>query len=82
MQAGLPLLNVRQHIIDRAGFWLALVLIEVGLQLLLCFVGVLEKFLARSEGQPANVAIGNARCCANESYNPEIAVGHRRYVNT
>ena len=80
MQAGLLLLNVRQRIIDRAGFRLALVLIEIGLQLLLCFVGVLEKFLAGSEGQPANVAIGNAGCCANESYNPEIAVGHAKLL--
>lgn len=41
---------VLQDVIDGARLWPALVLIEIGLQLLLGLVSVQEKLLARPEG--------------------------------
>jgi len=49
---------------------------EVGLQLLLGFVGVEEKLLSRPEGQPTNITISDTRRCADESHNPHAPVRH------
>ena len=69
--------DVLQGVVDCAGFRAALVPIEIGLQLLAGFVGVEKEFLARAEGQAADVAIGGAGRGADKPYDPHIAVGHQ-----
>jgi hypothetical protein len=53
---------------------------EIGLQLLLGFVGVQEELLPGAEGETAEIAIGHAGCGPDESYDPEISVRHRTII--
>jgi len=74
---GLP--DVVERVTDRPVFWPALMLIEVGLKLLFCFVGVYQKLLSSPEGQFANIAVPGARGAPNESGDFELSVRHRRH---
>jgi hypothetical protein len=65
---------------DRAIFWPALMLGKVGLKLLDRLVSVNEKFLARLEGQLADIAIRHARGAADESNDLEIPVWHAHMI--
>jgi hypothetical protein len=67
---------VIERVVHRSRFRTALVLIEISLQLLLGFVSVQQKFLARAERQSANIAIGCAGSGSNEAHDPEGSVGH------
>ena len=69
--------NVSKRLIHRAFFRLALVLLEIRLQLLLGFHGVGDKFTLRAEGQFADVAVGGAGSASNEADNNEFTVWHR-----
>ncbi len=63
-------------IVDHLALRLALVLLEIGLQLLLRFTGVDEEFLSSPEREPADVTVSQARRFANESRNLQVAFGH------
>lgn len=65
-----------QRFVDCALLWLALMLLEVGLQLEFGLVGVQQEFLSRTEGQPANVTIGDAGRGSNESDDVQLPVSH------
>src|ERR1700723_2460195 len=75
-----PLLNVNERIIHRVLFGHALVLVEIGLQLLLGLVGVDEKLLLRAEGQFADIAIRGAGSAPDESNDYELAIRHGRIM--
>lgn len=51
-------------------------LVEISLELLLGFVGVMHEFRACPEGQSADVAIRRARSASDESCYLEIPVWH------
>lgn len=63
-------------VVEGAVLWLALVLVEIGLQLLFGFAGIRGKLRPRPENQLADIAIGQARGAADESGDLEIALGH------
>jgi hypothetical protein len=59
---------VVEGIINGTLFWLALMLVEIRLQLLFGFVRVSYKFPPRPERQFANVAIRSVRSAPDEPY--------------
>src|SRR5215469_2381839 len=65
-----------QRIIDRLAFRLAFVLLEVGLQLLLCLARVQQKLLPRAKSQAADVAVRQARRLADKSCDLQVALRH------
>lgn len=65
-----------QRLLDRARLRLALMLFKIGQQLLLRFFAVEHKFLARSEGQAADITVSDARSRPDESYNLKIPFWH------
>jgi len=67
---------VAQSVVDRAFFGLALVLVEIFLELLLGFVEINQKFLPRAEGEAADVAIGQTWGAADEPDELESALRH------
>jgi hypothetical protein len=67
---------VLERVINRLWLRFTLVFFEVGLELLLGLVEVEKKFLARAEGQAANVAISHAGDLADEAGDLEVAIGH------
>jgi hypothetical protein len=71
--------DVVECVIDRALFWPALMLIEVGLKLLFGFVGVYQKLPSSPEGQFADIAVPDARGAPDEPGDPELSVRHRRH---
>jgi hypothetical protein len=54
------LFYVGQRVVDRALLWLALMLLEIGLQLELGLVGVQQKLLSRAKREPTKIAITHA----------------------
>jgi len=73
--------DVRQGIVDRTRLRLALMFFKIGQELLLGFLAVEHKFLPRSEGQAAHIAVGNARSRPNEPYNLQIPFWHGSIVS-
>jgi hypothetical protein len=61
---------------DCALLWLALMLLEIGLQLEFSLVGIQQEFLSSTECQPANVTIGHAGRGSNEADDLEQAISH------
>jgi hypothetical protein len=74
---GSLLSDVIECIIDSALFGLALVLVEIGLELLFGFHRVNKKLPLRTESQFADVAICRARSAPDEPDDFKFAIGHR-----
>jgi hypothetical protein len=72
--------DVVECVIDRTLLWLALMLVEISLQLLFGFVSVGYKFSPRSERQPANIAIRGVRSATDESDDSELPVRHNHII--
>jgi hypothetical protein len=76
---------VRQRVVDGTLFGLALMPVEIGLQLKLGLVLVQQEFLPRPERQSADIAKGHAGRASDESNNFESSVWHgsimARYVD-
>jgi hypothetical protein len=72
--------DLLQSIIDRSALWLALMLVEIGLELLFRFVGIKQKLLARPEGQLADITKRRARCGADETHDLEVPVWHGNII--
>jgi hypothetical protein len=70
-----------ESIVDRTRLRLTLMFFKVGLELLSGFFAVEHKFLPGSEGQAAEVAVGDARSCPDESYNLQIPFWHASIVS-
>lgn len=68
--------DVLKSVVDRALLGLALMLLEIGLQLGFRFIGVHNKFLPGSERQFANITIRSVRSAPDEADDSELAVGH------
>ena len=65
-----------KSVIDGTLFRLALMLLEIGLQLGFGLIRIYYKFLAGSERQFANIAIRGVRSAPDEPDDSEPAVGH------
>lgn len=70
------LFQMCQRFVDRALLWLALMLLEIGLQLEFGLIGVQQEFLSRAKCQPANVAVGHARRGSNEADDLQVSISH------
>lgn len=70
------LFYVRQRVVDGALLWLALMLVEIGLQLELGLIGIQQKLLSRAKREPAKIAITHAGRDPNESDDSQIAISH------
>lgn len=75
--AKINLPDMSERLIHGAILGLALVLLEIGLQLLLGFLGVGHEFAPRAECKFANVAIRGAGSASDESDDDEFAIRHR-----
>jgi hypothetical protein len=69
--------DVGEGIVDGSFFWLALMLLEIGLQLLLGFDGVGYQLAVCPEGQFADIAVGSAGSAPDEPDDDEFTVRHR-----
>jgi hypothetical protein len=67
---------VLEYLIYRIILWPALMVVEIGLELLFGFVGVGYKLCPRPEGQLADIAIRDTRGAADESHDLEIPIRH------
>jgi hypothetical protein len=77
---GAYLPDLSQGVVDRARLGLALVFIEVRLQLLFGFFAIEQKFGARSESQAAEIAIRDARSRPDKPHDLKISFLHRSTI--
>jgi hypothetical protein len=72
--------DVVERVIDRTLLRLALMLLEISLQLLFGFVRVSYKFPPRPECQLANIAIRGVRRAPDESDDSELPLRHNNII--
>jgi hypothetical protein len=63
-----------------SSFRLALVLVEIRLQLLLGFDCIGDQFALHAEGQFADVAVCGAGCASDEADDDEFSLRHRDFM--
>jgi hypothetical protein len=71
---------VIQDILNGPFFRLALMLLEIGLELVFRFISVDEKLGTRAEHELTDVAVCHAGSAADESYDLEISVCHGNII--
>jgi hypothetical protein len=70
------LLDLRQGVVHHVGFRLALVFRKVREELFFGLIRIRNEFGSRTEGQPANIAIGDAGRSPHKPYDLHIPLGH------